>query len=348
MRCARGGLQGEARIPRVYVSAHAHSSVDKARSSPASAATPAARSVRRRIRHARRRSWPNGRRGSRQRRPALQRSSPPSARPRRRRSIRSHAIAQIARRHGMWLHVDAAMAGQRDDPARMPLDVGGRRGADSLVINAHKWLGAPFDCSVYYVRDPEHLMRVMSTNPELPAILGRRTGQEPARLGHPAGPALPCPEAVVHHPRTRVSGSQNRLRRDIANARWLRGTRSATPGWRMVAPVHLRTVCVRAASRRSRRRARRPRRRLGRGVERSGAPIAPAVLDGRWMVRLSMSALATPTADVATVSAALHEAEEETEETLPANSEERARCPLVERRRRNNRYPEVAEEPEPK
>ena len=37
--------------------------------------------------------------------------------------------------------------------------------ADSLVMNPHKWLGAAFDCSLYYVRDPQHLVRVMSTNP---------------------------------------------------------------------------------------------------------------------------------------------------------------------------------------
>jgi glutamate/tyrosine decarboxylase-like PLP-dependent enzyme len=41
----------------------------------------------------------------------------------------------------------------------------GVEGADSLVLNAHKWLGVPFDCSLYFVRDPEHLVRVMSTNP---------------------------------------------------------------------------------------------------------------------------------------------------------------------------------------
>ena len=41
----------------------------------------------------------------------------------------------------------------------------GVEGADSLVLNAHKWLGAVFDCSLYYVRDAEHLVRVMSTNP---------------------------------------------------------------------------------------------------------------------------------------------------------------------------------------
>ncbi len=41
----------------------------------------------------------------------------------------------------------------------------GVEGADSIVINPHKWLGVAFDCSLYYVRDPEHLVRVMSTNP---------------------------------------------------------------------------------------------------------------------------------------------------------------------------------------
>ena len=35
----------------------------------------------------------------------------------------------------------------------------------SPAVNAHKWLGAVFDCSLYYVRNPEHLVRVMTTNP---------------------------------------------------------------------------------------------------------------------------------------------------------------------------------------
>jgi aromatic-L-amino-acid decarboxylase len=41
----------------------------------------------------------------------------------------------------------------------------GIEAADSLVMNPHKWFGAAFDCSLYYVRDPLHLVRVMSTNP---------------------------------------------------------------------------------------------------------------------------------------------------------------------------------------
>ena len=93
--------------------------------------------------------------------------------------------------HGLWLHVDAAMAGSAMILPECRWMWEGIEGADSLVLNAHKWLGAAFDCSLYYVRDPQHLVRVMSTNPSLPAERRGRPGEEPARLGHPAGPPLP-------------------------------------------------------------------------------------------------------------------------------------------------------------
>ncbi|MBP6705494.1 MAG: aspartate aminotransferase family protein, partial [Vicinamibacteria bacterium] len=75
------------------------------------------------------------------------------------------AIADVARAQGLWLHVDAAMAGSA---MILPECRGlwqGIEGADSIVLNPHKWMGAAFDCSVYYVRDSQHLVRVMSTNP---------------------------------------------------------------------------------------------------------------------------------------------------------------------------------------
>src|SRR4029453_5812826 len=75
------------------------------------------------------------------------------------------AIAGVCERHGTWLHVDAAMAGSAMilDDCRLLWQ--GVERADSIVVNPHKWLGAIFDCSLYFVRDPEHLVRVMSTNP---------------------------------------------------------------------------------------------------------------------------------------------------------------------------------------
>ena len=75
------------------------------------------------------------------------------------------AIARVAQAHGLWLHVDAAMAGSAMILPECRWMWEGVELADSLVFNAHKWIGAAFDCSVYYVRDPEHLVRVMSTNP---------------------------------------------------------------------------------------------------------------------------------------------------------------------------------------
>ncbi|MSO53500.1 MAG: aspartate aminotransferase family protein, partial [Acidobacteria bacterium] len=75
------------------------------------------------------------------------------------------AIAPITTKHGLWLHVDAAMAGSAMILPECRFMWDGVEQADSLIVNAHKWLGAVFDCTLYFVRDPEHLVRVMSTNP---------------------------------------------------------------------------------------------------------------------------------------------------------------------------------------
>lgn len=90
------------------------------------------------------------------------------------------AIAEVARRHGLWLHVDAAMAGSAMILPECRWMWDGIEAADSLVLNAHKWLGMPFDCSLYYVRNPQHLVRVMSTNPSLPAAT-HQTARHAAR-----------------------------------------------------------------------------------------------------------------------------------------------------------------------
>jgi aromatic-L-amino-acid decarboxylase len=92
-----------------------------------------------------------------------------------------------------------------------------------------------------------------------------------------------------------VSGLQSRLRRDLANARWLAEAAASTPGWRVVAPVPLQTVCVRHEP---------PglegepldvhTRSWAERLNLSGvAYVTPAVLDGRWMVRVSIGAETT-------------------------------------------------------
>jgi aromatic-L-amino-acid decarboxylase len=205
------------------------------------------------------------------------------------------AMAAVARAHGMWLHVDAAMAGSAMILPECRWMWEGVEGADSLVLNPHKWLGAAFDCSVYYVKDPEHLVRVLSTNPSYLQSAADGSVKNLRDWGIPLGRRFRALKLWCLIRAEGVAGLQARLRRDLANARWLLGQVESTPGWKVLAPVPLQTLCVRHE----------PPGLAGedldchtRGwadrVNRSGgAYLTPATLDGRWMVRVSVGALPT-------------------------------------------------------
>jgi aromatic-L-amino-acid decarboxylase len=204
-------------------------------------------------------------------------------------------IAQLALQHNLWLHVDAAMAGSAMILPECRWMWQGIEGADSLVLNSHKWLGAAFDCSLYYVRNPEHLMRVMSTNP---SYLQSAVDSQVKNLrdwGIPLGRRFRALKLWCLIREQGVSGLQARLRRDISNAQWFAEQVEATPNWRVLAPVPLQTVCVRHE----------PTGLEGEALDRhtlewvervnhSGqAYLTPAHLDGRWMARVSIGAIPT-------------------------------------------------------
>ena len=75
-------------------------------------------------------------------------------------------ISEIARRHDLYLHVDAAWAGSAMICPEFRHFWSGVEEADSVVFNPHKWLGAQFECSVHFVRDPESLMKTLAIKPE--------------------------------------------------------------------------------------------------------------------------------------------------------------------------------------
>jgi glutamate/tyrosine decarboxylase-like PLP-dependent enzyme len=210
-------------------------------------------------------------------------------------------IAMVAAAHGLWLHVDAAMAGSAMIlPECRPLWSGVEQ-ADSLVMNPHKWLGAAFDCSLYYVRDPQHLVRVMSTNPSYlqSAVDGRVKNLRD--WGIPLGRRFRALKLWCLIREQGVSGLQRRLRRDLDNARWLESQVRGEPHWQVLAPVALQTLCLRHE----------PPGLAGEALDRytrgwaerinaSGAAyLTPAILDGRWMVRVSVGSLKTERAHVA-------------------------------------------------
>jgi aromatic-L-amino-acid decarboxylase len=205
------------------------------------------------------------------------------------------AIGDIARKHHLWLHVDAAMAGCAMILPECRHLWHGIEGADSLVVNAHKWLGAAFDCSLYYVRDAEHLVRVMSTNPSYLQASADGRVKNFRDWGLPLGRRFRALKLWFLIREQGVAALQARFRRDIANAQWLADAVHHTPDWRVVAPVPLQTVCVRheppgmddeACDRHT--------RAWAEAVNRSGAAyLTPAILDDRWMVRVSIGAEST-------------------------------------------------------
>ena len=76
------------------------------------------------------------------------------------------AVAEICRDHGVWLHVDAAYAGVTAIIPEYRKTFDGWAGADSVVVNPHKWLFTPFDLSAFYCRRMDVVRRAFSLVPE--------------------------------------------------------------------------------------------------------------------------------------------------------------------------------------
>ncbi|MEM5582618.1 pyridoxal-dependent decarboxylase [Roseibium sp. AS2] len=76
------------------------------------------------------------------------------------------AVVAVARDHGLYVHLDAAWAGAAMIVPEFRDLWSGVDGVDSMVFNPHKWLGAQFDCSAHFVRDPEDLVRTLAIRPE--------------------------------------------------------------------------------------------------------------------------------------------------------------------------------------
>lgn len=211
------------------------------------------------------------------------------------------AIGLVAKQHGLWMHVDAAMAGSAMILPECRWMWEGVEHADSLIVNAHKWLGAVFDTTLYFVRDPEHLVRVMSTNPSYLQTAADGRVKNYRDWGLPLGRRFRALKLWFLIREQGVEGLQARLRRDLANAKWLEEQIAATPEWQLLAPVPLQTLCVRHQ----------PAHLTGQVLDthtlewaarlnQSGsAYVTPAILDGRWMVRVSIGAELTEREHVA-------------------------------------------------
>jgi aromatic-L-amino-acid/L-tryptophan decarboxylase len=209
-------------------------------------------------------------------------------------------MARLAKEHNLWLHVDAAMAGSAMILPECRYLWQGVEEAHSVVLNPHKWLGAVFDCSLFYTPYSEHLIRVMSTNPSYLQTSADGQVTNYRDWGIPLGRRFRALKLWFLLKSEGAEGLRKRLRRDLENAKWLGEKVCATPNWNLVAPVQLQTVCVRYDV---------PSMddddvdkwtlEWVSNLNNSGqAYLTPAKLKGRWMVRVSIGSLLTEREDV--------------------------------------------------
>lgn len=75
-------------------------------------------------------------------------------------------LCDVANSYGLWVHVDAAYAGNACICPEFQHFLDGVEGAHSLSLNAHKWFFTTLDCCCLWLKDPKALTKSLSTNPE--------------------------------------------------------------------------------------------------------------------------------------------------------------------------------------
>ena len=156
-------------------------------------------------------------------------------------------MSDIAKEFGLWLHVDAAYGG----PAAMvpelrPLFSGWEK-ADSIVVNPHKWLFTPIDCSVLYMRDPDQLKKAFSLTPEYLQTAEQGEARNLMDYGVALGRRFRSLKLWFVMRYFGAQGMRARIRQHVRMASGVAAWIDAEPGWERVAPVPFSTVVLRYA-----------------------------------------------------------------------------------------------------
>jgi aromatic-L-amino-acid decarboxylase len=155
-------------------------------------------------------------------------------------------IIPIGEAHAMWLHVDAAYAGSAAVVPELRHILAGCERADSLVVNPHKWLFTPFDCSVLFTRHMDLLGRAFSLVPEYL----RTPEQEKVRSGSDYGIQLGRRfRALKLWMVIRYFGHEGlaaRIREHCRLARLFESWVAESTDWELLAPTPFALVCFRA------------------------------------------------------------------------------------------------------
>jgi aromatic-L-amino-acid/L-tryptophan decarboxylase len=201
------------------------------------------------------------------------------------------AVADACEEAGTWLHVDAAYAGAAAVCPELRDAFAGWERADSVVVNAHKWLLAPMGCSALWTRRPEDLRAAFSLVPEY-----LRVREEVASLSE-VSPALGRPfRALKLWAVLRCygrEGLQELIREHVRLAALFEGWVRDELGWEVTAPRPFSLVCFRLDA------SDEANERLLERVNASGEIfLSHTRLEGRYSLRLAIGNARTTEADV--------------------------------------------------
>lgn len=207
------------------------------------------------------------------------------------------ALAGACARDGAWLHVDAAYAGTAMVCPEFRWAFSGVARADSVVVNAHKWMLTPMDCSLLWSQRPDALREAFSLIPEYLRTSDAEDALSLSEYGPALGRrfrALKLWAVLRCHGR---SGLQEHIRRGVGLAAEFESWVRAEPGWEVCAPRSFSVVCFRLSggSEDDDSRNQALLERVNAGGE---LFISHAVLAGRYVLRLAVGQMNTQLDDV--------------------------------------------------
>jgi len=206
------------------------------------------------------------------------------------------AVGEVCRRHGAWFHIDASYAGTAAILPEKRWIIDGVELADSFVFNPHKWMLVNFDCSAYFVKDVDALLRTFSASPE---YLRTAHDSEVANFrdwGIQLGRRFRALKLWWVIKSYGVEGIQAIIRQHCDWAQQVAGWIRADERFELLAPVPLALVCFRLRPREGEDLAavnERNRELLARVNATRQVYLSHTALDGRYTIRMAIGARAT-------------------------------------------------------
>jgi aromatic-L-amino-acid/L-tryptophan decarboxylase len=198
-------------------------------------------------------------------------------------------LARLAEELGAWLHVDAAYAGAAAVCPELRWCMDGVERADSLVMNPHKWLMTPMDCSVLWTRHPETFFETFAARPEY--LASTDAAVDLKDYGPALGRRFRALKLWFVLRWYGAEGLRGLIREHVRLARLFGELVAAEPGWEVVASHPFSTVCFRHTAV--------DNDELARAATATGELfVAPSRLRGQPMIRLAIGNARTTEDDI--------------------------------------------------